>query len=255
MIATLQLADFALALTWTMLRVGGVILVAPVFGAAFVPMRIRVLATVVLAFALMPMAGPLPQASPIELAGIGAVMREIAVGLAIGFPLRIVVDGAIIAGQMISTPMGLSFATVVDPQNGGMPMLGRLYLIIATLLMLATNAHLALIGLLGQSYALLPVGSAILTGDAVWAIVTFGSQMFVGAMYLALPAVVSIVSVNIAFGVISRAAPTLNLFAVGFPVTLLMGFLIMVMTIRGQSSIWENQIQLALKSVSRLLGG
>ena len=255
MIATFQLADFALGLTWTMLRVGGVILVAPLFGASFVPMRIRVLVTVVLAFALMPVAGPLPEVSPLGLSGIGAAIRELAVGVAIGFPLRIVVDGAIIAGQIISTPMGLSFATVVDPQNGGMPMLGRLYLIVATLLMLATNAHLALIGLLGESYALLPVGSAALGGDAVWSVVTFGSQMFVGAMYLALPAVVSIVSVNVAFGVISRAAPTLNLFAVGFPVTLLMGFLIMVLTIQGQSSIWKNQMQLALQSITRLLGG
>ena len=183
-------------------------------------------------------------------------MREIAVGLAIGFPLRIVVDGAIIAGQIISTPMGLSFATVVDPQNGGMPMLGTA---------VSHHRHAPHAGHQRAPGAHRSAGTKAMRccpwavprfpGDAVWAIVTFGSQMFVGAMYLALPAVVSIVSVNIAFGVISRAAPTLNLFAVGFPVTLLMGFLIMVMTIQGQSSIWENQMQLALQSVSRLLGG
>ena len=134
-------------------------------------------------------------------------------------------------------------------------MLGRLYIIIATLLLLAANAHLALIAILAESFTLVPLGSGGITAADGHDIVRFASLMFTGAMQLALPAVVSILMVNVAFGVISRAAPTLNLFAVGFPITLMMGFIVMLLGVRSHGPVWDAQFAEAFTMISRVLTG
>jgi flagellar biosynthetic protein FliR len=255
MLTALQLADGVLALVWTMLRVAGVVMLAPILGAMYVPARVRILITAVLALALLPLAGPAPAVEPLSPAGISAIARELALGAALGFVLKLATESALLAGQLVATSMGLSFATVVDPQNGGMPLLGRFYIILASLILLATNAHLALIALLAGSYELLPLGSAAVSAPGARALVEFGGLMFAGALQLALPAVVAILMVNVAFGVISRAAPTLNLFAVGFPITILMGLLVLVLSVRGQAPVWEFQVGEAFSFMNRLLGG
>jgi flagellar biosynthetic protein FliR len=252
--STLQLADGLFAILWTVLRVGGVVMLAPLLGAMFVPRRIRLVIALVLALALVPSAGPPPELEPLSGAGLLAIGQELALGLAIGFVLRLATEAALLAGQLISTGMGLSFATVVDPQNVGMPLLGRFYIVVASLLLLASNAHLALIGLLAESYGAVPIAAGGLSPADARTIVGFGAVMFAGAVQLALPSVVAILMVNIAFGVISRAAPTLNLFAVGFPITILLGLFILVLSIRTQGPVWEAQMSEAFSLLTTLLG-
>jgi flagellar biosynthetic protein FliR len=255
MLTVYQIADTLLQLTWALMRVSGLVLMAPILGAVFVPPRVRIVLATILAVAMLPVLGELPTYSPFSIQGFLAVARELLVGLTIGFVLKLVVEAAVFAGQVVSMGMGLSFAMVVDPQAGSVPLLGRLYIIVATLLLLTANAHLALIAVLAESYAVLPLGEAALAPDGARALVMFASVMFTGAMQLALPAVVAILMVNVAFGVISRAAPTLNLFAVGFPITLLMGFIVMIMSIRSQGVVWDAQFDAALLMMAQLLGG
>ncbi|MDP2323940.1 MAG: flagellar biosynthetic protein FliR [Gammaproteobacteria bacterium] len=251
---TLQLADGMFGIVWTALRVGGVVMLAPLLGAMFVPRRMRLAIALVLSLALAASAGPPPDLDPLSSAGLLAIIQELIVGLAIGFVLRLATEAALLAGQLISTGMGLSFATVVDPQNGGMPLLGRFYIVVASLLLLASNAHLSLIALLAQSYGVVPIASGGLSPDDARMIVDFASVMFAGAVQLALPSVVAILMVNIAFGVISRAAPTLNLFAVGFPITIMLGLFILVLSIRTQGPVWEAQMGEAFTVLTRILG-
>lgn len=255
MLTVSQIADTLLAVMWTMLRVSGVVMIAPLLGAIFIPARIRILIGLVLAVAMLPVVGKLPTFSPLSALGLYTIAQELIIGIAIGFILKLAVEAAVFAGQVISIGMGLSFATVVDPQQGGTPLLGRFYIIIATLLLLSFNAHLALIQIVADSFSLIPVGSSGISAAEARQVVDFASLMFVGAMQLALPAVVAILMVNVSFGVISRAAPTLNLFAVGFPITLMTGFLIMIMATRNQGVVWEAQFTAALTAISRLLGG
>jgi flagellar biosynthetic protein FliR len=249
------LSDTIFRVLWAALRVSGVVMLAPIFGAMFIPTRIRILITMIIAFAMLPVAGTIPAYSPLSIEGFLAVAQELALGLAIGFMLKIAIEAAVTAGQLVSTGMGLSFATVVDPQSGGMPLLGRFYLIIATLLLLASNAHLQLVQVLAQSYTLLPIGSGGLSPGAARQIADFGGLMFVGAVKLALPAMTAMMMVNVAFGVISRAAPTLNLFAVGFPITLLMGFLIILLDVDAHGTIWNGQFAETLGTLNRVLAG
>ncbi|MEQ1803205.1 MAG: flagellar biosynthetic protein FliR [Gammaproteobacteria bacterium] len=254
MTTTVQLADGLFAILWTALRVGGVVMLAPLLGAMYVPRRFRLAIALVLSLALLPVAGPPPAIDPLSGNGIVAITQELIVGLAIGFVLRLATESALLAGQLISTGMGLSFATVVDPQNGGMPLLGRFYIVVASLLLLATNAHLSLIALLGQSFSAVPIGSGGISPGDARVIADFGAAMFAGAIQLALPSVMAILMVNIAFGVISRAAPTLNLFAVGFPITIMLGLFILVLSIRTQGPVWEAQMTEAFELLTRILG-
>lgn len=254
MLATLQIADTLMALMWTLLRVGALITIAPLFGAMYVPLRIRLGIAVVLSVALMNIGPAAPDLEPLSAAGILVIAQELAIGIALGFMLKLAVEAALVAGQLVSTGMGLSFATVVDPQSGGTPLLGRFYLIVATLLLLATNAHLTLVALLAQSFVLVPIGTGGLSPAGARDVVDFAALMFAGALHLALPAIIAILMVNVAFGVVSRAAPTLNLFAVGFPVTLLMGFVVMALSVRGQGVVWDAQLTGAFAAMSRLLG-
>jgi len=255
MFSVLQIADSINAPMWASMRVIGLVLIAPVLGAVFAPARVRVLIAVVLSVAMLPAVQSIPEYSPLSAIGILTVLQEIVLGLAIGFALTLAVEAAVFAGQMISTGMGLSFATVVDPQMGNIPLLGRLYVIVATLLLLAMDAHLALIDIVAQSYALIPIGSGGIDAGAARYLVDFAQVLFTGAMQLALPSVVAILMVNIAFGVISRAAPTLNLFAVGFPISMLMGFVVLTFAVRGNAPIWTSQFEQALTAIGQLLGG
>jgi len=255
MLTVLQIADTLMTTMWTMLRVGGVIIIAPLLGAVFIPARVRVLTAIVLTVAMLPIVGETPAFSPLSLTGLVTIAQELTIGLAIGFILKMAVEAAVFAGQVISVGMGLSFATVVDPQQGGTPLLGRFYIIVATLLMLAANAHLALIQILAESFGLIPIGTGGISAPDARQIVEFASLMFVGAMQLALPAVVAILMVNVAFGVISRAAPTLNLFAIGFPITLMTGFIVMILSVPSHGAVWDVQFAEAFTAIALMLGG
>jgi len=122
-------------------------------------------------------------------------------------------------------------------------------------LLLALDAHLALIDIVAKSYALIPIGAGGIDAGAARFLVDFARVLFVGAMQLALPSVVAILMVNISFGVISRAAPTLNLFAVGFPISMTMGFVVLIFAVRGNGPIWTMQFNKALVAIGQLLGG
>jgi flagellar biosynthetic protein FliR len=255
MLTLVTITDTIFAIMWTSLRIGGMLMVAPILGAMFVPGRLRVLLTMVLATAMVPLAGPPPEIEPFSVAGYLAIAQEMVLGLAIGFVLKMAVEAAVLAGQLVSSGMGLSFAMVVDPQSGGMPLLGRFYLIVASLLLLAANAHLHLIAILAESFRIIPIGSGGIAAGEARAIADFAGLMFAGALRLSLPAVVAMLMVNVAFGVISRAAPTMNLFAVGFPVTLLMGLLIILAGIDAHGAIWDRQFAEAVAMINRLVTG
>ena len=158
-----------------------------------------------------------------------AIAQELVIGGTMGFMVQMVFDAIIIGSQTIAMGMGLGFAMLVDPQRGvNVPILSQFFVLMTTMMFLALGGHLILIQVLVQSFATrcrrgLPASAR----DGFWSVVSWGSQMFAGAVLVALPAVVALLIVNLAYGVISRAAPTLNLFAVGFPATVLLGFLIL----------------------------
>lgn len=255
MVTLLEIDDQMLALLWPLMRVSGVILVAPIFGSAYVPIRIRALIAVVLTIVVAPFAHDVPAVGLLSIDFFLVMLREIALGFAIGFVLRLVIDAAVIGGQLLATSMGLHFATVVDPNQGGTPTLGQFYVIVASLLLVVTNTHLALVELLADSFTALPLATAEFTSGTAWLVVLFGGTMLVNGLQLALPSVAAILMVNVAFGVVSRAAPSLNLFAVGFPIAMLVGFIVTVISVQHLMPIWLQAVEAAFGTMLQLAGG
>lgn len=217
---------------WPFLRIGALFVVAPVFGARTVPVRVRIILAVLMTIILMPNLPFADAFEPLSPEGILLVVQQIAIGIVMGLILQILFSALIMAGQTMATTMGLGFASSVDPQNGvQVTMLGQLYLMLGTLYFLAMDGHLLLLEVMANSFIYLPVGSPLNGGQIFGDIALFTSELFMAAVLLSLPVMVGVLLVNLAFGVITRAAPQLNIFAVGFPTTMLAGFVLMFFSI------------------------
>lgn len=222
-----QLQDLLALYLWPFFRIGACLTVAPLFGARFVPRRTRI----ILAGAITLLVAPLLPATPAGLApfslpGFIVAVQQVLIGAATGFVLQVAFDALAMGGQLLSNGMGLSFAFNVDPLRGtSTPVLGQLYMILVTLTFLALNGHLILIQTLVDGFQRLPVGTAP-PASTWYAVAAWGSQLFAGSLAVALPGMTAMLVANLAIGVMSRAAPTLNLFAVGFPLTLMFGLVI-----------------------------
>ena len=239
---------------WPFLRMSAMLFAAPVLGARTVPVRIRIVLAVVLTILVLPL---LPDTSGIvalSAAGLMTAIQQLAVGVLMGMTLQIMFSALVMAGMITATTMGLSFASTVDPQNGiQVPMIGQLYLIMGTLLFLSLDAHLLLIDILVASFAAFPISSTLPGAEFFMSIGLFGSQMFLAAVMIALPATMGVLLVNLGLGVVTRAAPQLNIFSVGFPVTILSGFVLILLSIPLFTGIFENLSSNAFAFI-RLIG-
>jgi flagellar biosynthesis protein FliR len=230
MLTANQLSEWIGQYFWPFLRIGACLMVAPVFGARTVPRRARLLIAAALTFLLAPLVKSPTDVDMFSGAAVLITVQQLVIGIALGFAVQIIFDAVVMGGQLLANSMGLSFAINVDPLHGAStPVLGQFYLIIVTLTFLALNGHLLLIESLLQSFTLLPISSKGPGGDGWWMLVNFGSTLFSGALMISLPGLAAMLIVNVGFGVMSRAAPTLNLFAVGFPATLALGLIIVLL--------------------------
>ncbi|MCO6412083.1 MAG: flagellar biosynthetic protein FliR [Thiogranum sp.] len=246
-----DISTWIATLFWPFTRIAGMLAIAPIFGARMVPVRIRLVIALLLTFLVIPLLPPVPALDPLSAAGVLVTIQQLIIGLAIGFSIQLVFAALVIAGQTIAMGMGLGFAQMVDPQNGvNVPVIGQYYVVIATLLFLALNGHLALIRVLVDSFQSLPIGAETLTREDMRAIAYWGTRMFAQAVMVALPAVASILLVNVSFGVVSRSAPQLNVFGVGFPVTLTLGFVVLIFAISNLLPQMEQLIESALTAVT-----
>ncbi|MEP7311466.1 MAG: flagellar biosynthetic protein FliR [Pseudomonadota bacterium] len=229
-ITTGQIEAWVALYLWPFLRIGACVMVAPVFGAAFVPARMRIVLAAAITLLVAPLLPPQPLVTPLSAAGLIVTVQQLIIGVAIGFVLQVVFDSLAMGGQLLANSMGLSFAFNVDPLRGAStPVLGQLYMLLVTLTFLALNGHLTVLEILVDGFRTLPVGQDGLGADGLWQIGLWGGQIFRGSLIVALPGLTALLIVNLAFGVVSRAAPTLNLFAIGFPVTLVCGLVIVLL--------------------------
>ena len=237
---------------WPFFRVAGVLMVAPVFGARLVPVRIRLAMAVTVTLALSPLVPVTPEFTLSLLSGI-TVIQEVIIGVAMGFCLQMIFDALIMAGQTIAMSMGLGLATMIDPQRGiSVPVISQFFVILGMLIFLALGGHLATIRLIADSFSILPVGRPLST-EGMFMVANWGSQMFAGALRIALPAATALLIANIAFGVMSRAAPSLNLFAVGLPAGLLIGFVLLLLNLEHLNALLAEFLQVTLTMLAETL--
>lgn len=223
-----QLIEWLQAYVWVFTRVGAALMVAPVFGGGQTPMRVRLLLTLALTLLLTPLTPALPAPAVWSAQWFLQLSQQFAIGVAMGFVLRICFEAVALAGTLVSNGMGLGFAQMADPVNGtSAPVVSNFFTVIATLIFLALDGHLVFIQLLADSLRSLPPGGAGLSAVSSQQIALAGLQLFAGAVQIALPATIALLLANMAFGVMSRAAPTLNLQSVGLPLSLVIGLLLL----------------------------
>lgn len=216
---------------WPLFRIAGLFAVVPVLGGGEVPMRVRTGLALLMTLLIVPTLAPMPLIDPLSIDSILVTLQQILIGVAMGLFVLFAFNAVTMAGEAIAVTMGLGFALMNDPQNGAQsPTVSQFYRIIATLLFLAFDGHHALLMLISSSFTLIPVGAS-LGSDGVWQLLRWASTIFYGALAIALPALAAMLTVNIIMGVITRAAPQLNIFSVGFPITLTIGFIAMLLTL------------------------
>lgn len=243
------------AFLWPFLRIGACMMVAPVFGARHVPARARLVMAGAVTLLVAPLL-PLPEVPLLSGPGLVIAVQQLLVGVAIGFVLQVVFDALAMGGQLLANTMGLSFAFNVDPLHGtSAPVVGQFYTLIATLTFLALDGHLAVIQALVDGFTTLPVDGRGFGTDGLWQIANWGTSLFRGALMVALPGLTALLIVNLAFGVVSRAAPSLNLFAIGFPVTLIGGLLVIWAGLPTMQAGFVRLMREAFGFVATLSGG
>lgn len=226
---------------WYALRIGAAVQVLPVLGGRGMPVRARLVVTLAMAGAISTVL-PTPPAMGVDAATVLGVFREVTVGLVIGLLLRLAFEAGQLAGEFVSQGMGLSFATMADPLSGASsPVLSQWFYLVFALLFFTLDGHLALVRLLAGSYEGLPIGAALPDRQALLAAVpAFFSTTLRAGVLLALPVTMALLAVNIAFGVLARAASQLNPMAIGLPVSLLVGLaLLMLLTRELQSPVQQ----------------
>lgn len=212
---------------WPLMRVSGFFMAAPIFGTQVVPPRIRLLLALLLTLAIAPSLRDLPTPDFLSPFAVILVAQQLLIGIGLAFFLQVMLHTFVMAGQIIAVTMGLGFASMNDPVNGvSVTVISQFYLMLASLLFLGMNGHLVMVDVLVESFRTLPVGADI-GGHRLQALLGWGSWMFGAGLLMSLPAVTALLIINCSLGVITRAAPQLNIFAIGFPLMLALGLLIL----------------------------
>ncbi|MDE1164292.1 MAG: flagellar biosynthetic protein FliR [Pseudomonas sp.] len=222
-----QIGAWVASFVLPLFRVMAVLMTMPIFGTTLVPKRVRLYMALAITVVIVPGLPPMPVVDALNLRALLLVGEQIIIGALLGFSLQLLFQAFVVAGQIIAVQMGMGFASMVDPTNGvSVAVVGQFFTMLVTLLFLGMNAHLVVFEVLTESFTTLPVGNALLVNH-FWELVTHMGWVFGAAVLLVLPAITALLVVNVAFGVMTRAAPQLNIFSIGFPLTLVLGMVIL----------------------------
>lgn len=252
-ISSSELISLIAAFVWPLTRILGLIAIAPPFGNRGVPTRVKIFLGMLLAMIVAPTIPPLENVDPISISGIMILMQQLVIGLAMGFMIRVIFAGIEMAGETIGLTMGLGFATFFDPQTRGRSSaISQFLVIITTLLFLSMNVHLSLFEVLINSFKTIPISTSLTMGFSFLKLAIWGEEIFKIGMLLSMPIVAALLIANIALGILTRAAPQLNLFGIGFPITIGVGFLMLYLLLPHLMGPVEAIFQHGINAVSSL---
>jgi flagellar biosynthetic protein FliR len=249
-----QLSTWLAAFMWPLMRISAMLAAAPVFNSRQTPARLRVALALILTWVLMPVIPQPPLVDVFSPQAFLMAVQQILIGVTMGFILQMVFGALVFGGQTLAYSMGLGFASMMDPQNGvQVPVLAQFYILLSTLLFLILDGHLILIETLAESFYTLPVAVDGLGRASIEQVVGWASRMFTGGLLIALPAIAALLLVNLGMGIVTRAAPQLNIFAIGFPMTMMMGFILMWITLPDVMGNFGELLEEAFALIRRLL--
>ncbi|MFZ6725997.1 flagellar biosynthetic protein FliR [Undibacterium sp. MH2W] len=229
-ITSKELIGLIMAFLWPLTRILGLIAIAPPFGNSSIPARIKIAFGVVLALIITPGIPPFTEADPISLSGIMILMQQFVIGLGMGFIMRLVFAAIEMAGTLTGMTMGLGFASFFDPQTrGNTSAIAQFLVLVATVLFFSLNVHHALLIALMDSFRTIPISMTLNSGFDFHRLAIWGEQIFIYGLKLSIPLVTALLLTNVALGILTRAAPQLNIFGIGFTITISVGLLILGM--------------------------
>lgn len=254
-----QFGAWLAAFIWPFTRILALIATDPILGGTSVSIRVKVALAVLITLVLVPVLPPPPAVDPGSPAGLLILGQQVIIGAAMGLTMRIVFGAVEMAGHLSGLQMGLGFATFFDPINASQVSVVSQFLgMFTTLVFLSINGHLMVLSALAESFRVLPIAAGPLSEMGWRALAGWGGQIFLVGVLLAFPVVAALLITNLAIGVMTRAAPQLNIFAVGFPLTLGAGFLVLYLSLPYLTPLltraWQNSLDMALQ-ILRLAGG
>ncbi|WP_353238175.1 flagellar biosynthetic protein FliR [Limnohabitans sp.] len=214
---------------WPMLRISALMITAPIFSLSAFNTRLRILLALVLTWLVYPL-HTWPVVDPTSAQGLVEVFNQIMIGATMGLILQVVVGAVVVAGQSIAAAMGLSMANMIDPNMGNVPTISQLMIVMSTLIFVGFGGHSIMLGLILESFHSLPIGTSIMNQAVYGRVLQWSSMVFLGAVLMALPVMVALLFINVGLGVVTRAAPSLNIFALGFPAMIMSGFVILIIS-------------------------
>ncbi len=221
-----QLMGWVTPIFWPFLRILGLFSAAPLFSARSVPMRTRIGLAFVIAVCVQPALPVQPTVSLNSPQALGTLVQQLAIGLSIGLAARILFAAIEMAGEIVGLQMGLNYAGFFDPSTGSQAStVGRFYGNTTMLLFIVLNGHLLLIQAVAASFVTFPVGDDTWTALRQMRLYELGAAIFSHGLWIALPLIAILLFVNVVLGIISRIAPQMNVFAIGFPLTLSVGLI------------------------------
>lgn len=224
-LSSLQIDAWIAAVMFPLARILAFIAAAPLWSTAGLPRRIRLMLGLAITIAIAPTLPEMPRVEAGSLSSLSILVQQMLIGIAMGFTARVIFSAVDLAGEFISMQMGLGFATAYDPLSSSQtPVISEFLGLTSLLLFLSLNGHLLYVATLAQSFTVIPVLANPLANGSWLNIAELGSRIFSVGLLISLPIIVALMITNIALAVLTRAAPQLNIFSLGFPLTLLGGF-------------------------------
>lgn len=219
-------------IVWPFLRVLAVFTTAPVFSSRAFPMRAKIALAFFVALGTQASLPSMPVIGFNDPQALGVVIQQVGIGLAIGFVVRLVFAAVELAGEVVGFQMGLNFAAFFDPTlNAQSSAVARFFGQMTSLLFVVMNGHLMVLVAVNRSFQSFPVDQNFLEALGQMKLYRLGTELFASALWIALPMVGMLMFTNLALGIISRVAPQMNIFAVGFPITLVVGLVGIAVTL------------------------
>ncbi|GHB62330.1 flagellar biosynthetic protein FliR [Psychrosphaera saromensis] len=250
-----QLMQYQADLLLPFTRISAMMMVMVGLGARTIPGPIKSAYAVAITIMVMPMLPPSPFTNLFSFEMVIRVTQQVMIGSAVGFVSVIFLQIFVIAGQAIAMQSGLGFASMVDPANGmSVPAVGQFFLVLSTLLFWSIDGHIAMIQLIVQSFTLLPITDEWIATGSFYDLAVFGGWMFAAALILSISPLVAMLVINLSFGIMTRAAPQLNIFSIGFPFTMMSGLIVMWITMESFVFHFENNWQTSLEMMCKIIG-
>ena len=250
-----EIAAWVGSFMWPFARVSAMVATMPLFGTDFAPMQVRLYLALGLTLAIFPSLPPMPAIDALSGDGLVVIFQQMLIGISMGFFFQMIFAGFVIGGQTIAMKIGLGFSMMVDPVAGSqVPVLGMLYTLLVGLLFLAFDGHLLMFELLADSFRVMPVGTSGVSREGLWEVVQFSGRMFRIALMMAITVLAALLVVMLAFGVVTKAAPQFNIFSVGMPIFMMVGFAVIVITLPDVLPLFVKEMEAAFVAARKVVG-